>query len=612
MNLFRRARALIGQTRIFGREYLGYELAEWPLLRVLLFSPWFRLALLLSIVCFGAAVAALPAIWRTSPDGFQPIIKINALNWLRARRLAVAGENRYRSGDFVSADFIFRQSLEHNPGNIGTVRSILRNALAAQTDNGQIQVTKYIPWLLALGKTNAIDLDLASSLLESTEDWERILGTLEPIKTQLHGNAAAAYFKALFRLGFIKSADEQWKQLAKNVLPQDATLPLYHAALAAITSGQLAGWDAKFAEARNDPRFERTASQLDLVVSSNRGDVERYGKVLEHLQKAGPVKIGLCARYWEMLYRHGRQTEAREKALKFEAPDKDGASAFHLAEAYERLQLHDEALALLEGLMKTSYASASSFVLYTDILREKKDWEKLRTAARSMRDRVPDLGGYGYYLEGLAEVRDNRSEIGDAAFKRIPTARFESYGLALVVANSLADLDRSEIALQLLRNFADRAEKDPLYWQAMVTVATKQRDSALLYEAASSWHKLAPDDARSQRLYAAALLCHRVQPEEALKRADAEYQAAPKNAATRINKALALNLNGRFSESETLLSGMDPKPLPPAIKVYYLFAEFELKANQREGDESQALFAQIDQSLLFTAEREHLQQLNKK
>src|SRR5258708_4010226 len=112
MNFFRRVRALVAQTRFFGRVYLGYELAEWPLLRVLLFSPWFRIALLLSIICFGAAITALPQIWRTTPDGCEKVVKINALNWLRAKRLAAAGEKRRAIGDFASADFIFRQSFE--------------------------------------------------------------------------------------------------------------------------------------------------------------------------------------------------------------------------------------------------------------------------------------------------------------------------------------------------------------------------------------------------------------------------------------------------------------------------------------------------------------------
>src|ERR1041385_1447673 len=149
------------------KEELGAKLFDYPLLRQLLFERWFRLAFtfLVCIIIFFALF--LPKIWRTSPPGFRPVIKVSGLDLVQARSLKRSALRAEAKGDYDQANYAWLSALANNRADAELVRGTLRNMLhdphRRQRAN---QGVREALWLLKLTGTNVVDLELATRILD--------------------------------------------------------------------------------------------------------------------------------------------------------------------------------------------------------------------------------------------------------------------------------------------------------------------------------------------------------------------------------------------------------------------------------------------------------------
>src|ERR1041384_7603305 len=74
-----------------------------PFLRLILFNGWFQLSFGLVFLLFVAGLLYLPKIWRVSPSGFLPVIRISWLDMTQNWSLKRSARKYMASRDFALA-----------------------------------------------------------------------------------------------------------------------------------------------------------------------------------------------------------------------------------------------------------------------------------------------------------------------------------------------------------------------------------------------------------------------------------------------------------------------------------------------------------------------------
>jgi len=266
---------------------LPERLINSPLLRVVVFDPWFRAAVISVVVVLVFLALFLPKMWRMTPRGFLPVVKISGLDMAQAWSLKRSALRSMAAGDFERAAYAWQAAVANNPADAELVRGALRNFLQPDRPNPKYQGTAVgqTLWLLRLTGTNAADVELVSQVYNKFELYDLILRLLGPGERRLNSPEQVAYLKALFHCGEMIRFAERWQKLSENPAAITPDLQLYHAAY-------LAGWetsaDAHAGRKQLEAALERPDSQLlanrlRLAVSMHRADAEGYNESLQRL-----------------------------------------------------------------------------------------------------------------------------------------------------------------------------------------------------------------------------------------------------------------------------------------------------------------------------------------
>src|SRR5262249_53874179 len=143
-------------------------LENFPLLRQLLFERWFRLAFAACALIFVFFALFLPKIWKTTPTGFRPIVKVSGLDLVQAWSLKRTALKAEQAGQFDEANYAWQAALANNPANKDLVRGSLNCVLRdPHRREHALQALGYAYWLLKLTGTNDLaDLQLAGRVFE--------------------------------------------------------------------------------------------------------------------------------------------------------------------------------------------------------------------------------------------------------------------------------------------------------------------------------------------------------------------------------------------------------------------------------------------------------------
>ena len=218
------------------RQTLSPKLIYSPFLRLVVFNFWFRLAffgfaLLLIFLCL-----FLPKIWRVTPLGFLPEIKISGLDMAQAWSLRRSALGSAAAGRYEEAAFAWEAAVGNNPGNPELVRGALFNALRIDRPNPKYLAAslRQSVWLLRLTGTNRTDVELVAELYDKFQLYDVVVRLLTPIQDRLTDHEEVLFLKALFHAGQIKQFAERWDRLGDRQA-QEPAMQLHHAA-------HLAGW----------------------------------------------------------------------------------------------------------------------------------------------------------------------------------------------------------------------------------------------------------------------------------------------------------------------------------------------------------------------------------
>ena len=597
---------------------LANRFVYFPLVRVLIFSVWFRVAfagfflLLLFLALF------LPRIWTVTPAGFLPVYKRSGLDMAQAWSLKRSALRAMNAGQFDRAAYSWEAAVERNPANAELIRGALRNTLQLPRPGPKQQgaAIGQSLWLLRLTGTNAADLELVTRIGDKFQLYDLLLALLGPRAERLTPAEETVYLKALFHSGQMAPFASRWERL-----PQDSTvraeLELYHCAF-------LAGWGPVSTVSEGQRRLEAAlekpaqrvlADRLQLLVSARRADAGRYLASLQRLEQAEADTLQEHVVYWRLLAALGRKEEARTLLHSFPRPPSSPLDTLRLAETQVALDLRDEARQLLEKSTLQFGNAQDIWLAWANLLLEDKRWEELRELALQIRQhpRMRDeLAGFSFYLEGSAELGLQRPAMAEAAFSKVARHPFENHALALATARSLLKLGYAAVARDLLLPLEKHFSERPDYWHELFGAACELKQADLMAAAAARAYRLQPENATAANNYAAALLVKRDRPEEAIRLTLQVLNRFPESNAAKINHAMALLLNHRTAEAESLLESIAPEKLSGREANSFHLASFEVFFTQQQYDQAREASDRIAVHDLFPHQRAWLDELRQR
>ncbi|MSU63410.1 MAG: hypothetical protein EXS31_13615 [Pedosphaera sp.] len=603
------------------KDEFALKLINYPMLNsvlcLLIYERMFRLAFFAALLFIPLVLLSILKVWRTTPAGFIPEVKVSGIDFVQAWSLRRTAEKEAAQGRFEDALYSWRIAAANNPGNPDLIRGCLRH-LGSRDDARKYAQTAlgYSSWLLRLTSTNAADLELAVKVFQTYRLDDATVYILTPIEDQLTSTAQSAYLKAIFNRGEISRFASRWNK-RKQELESDPELRLYHAAY-------LSGWgphetapDGKqlLDKAKEDPALRDLAHRLQLRVSERLLQMDTYRESLAYLQERRLDTLTDHVGHWQLQAMLGGKTEAVRLLQNHVQPPTSGEEAVTLAKAYFDFGFPDTARDLMKRYSTEFVESEAIWLSYSNLLIDQKRWDdlfevalQLRHEAHPLRDR---LHGYSYYIEGVAQARRDRRDDARAAFKKLLEAHIRNKLWELSAAETAENLGFADIAQELLLDIQKDVPNTPEYWMLLAKTAYETKEPSVLVTAMSSAYKLRPDDFTVVNNFAASLLSTRQRPEQALQLTARVLQKSPGLAAARINHACALVQNQKNDEAKTLLATVEPASLKGSDLTSYHMAEFELNLNLRQFVEAKRHSEKIELQHLFSTERQWLEKAKK-
>jgi hypothetical protein len=602
------------------KDRIASRFLELPILhmlvRSLLYSVWFRLFFLAFLSLPVVLPLALTKIWRTTPAGFQPIVRISGIDWMQARSLRRTAVQELQNGKVRDGIISYGAALANNPADLKLVRGFLRQIIE-HVDPPEFQgpALSRAFWLLRLTQTNLVELELAATVFEKYGIDHYLISLLKPQQSKLTPPLQKHYLLALFKDGQLGEFDRFWSSPTRSpALLDDPEVRLYRAAFAAgwspSSASELGG--VRLEEYFVDPQWRVLANRLYLHVCEQRNEVDHYMSALARLQEWGKARVTDHVRGWRLLAANGRKDEAIQLAREFSDLPSTAIETAQLAQALFQLNLREAAEKLLDRFVLEFSFLDGLWVLYGDLLIESGRWDKLRQFALSMRLNTEvreRLSDYSYYLEGRVELAKSAFLAAEAAFGKIGTQSYANPELGLAIAQGLQRLGYGRAARPLLAGLEPQSETNPGYWEAVTATAFEAKDPELLLRAATKALSLNPMNWKLMNNFAAASLINRTNAEESIKYTFQLIQHFPNNLAMRINHGLALAQNHRYAEADALLAAISPQSLTESERTLYYLACIETLVHQKRIELARSFLREIDVAQLFPAQKEALDRL---
>jgi len=598
------------------KQKLSTHFDDHPLLLVLLFSTWFRVV----FVLFVAGLLALPAvmlkIWRTSPDGFVPIVRISGIDWAQSWSLRRTARSQATAGQWENALFSLRAAMANNPANPDTLRELLETSLHAEiTPKTTSMVLGQAYWLIRLTGTNRTDVELSARAFDHFKCYELVEGLLAPYDKELSAPIQALRLKAYFELGRVDPFQRLLEKVGAD-LPKEPEIGLYKAAYQAGwgAPGEMTQGREKLEAAASDPQWRILANRLLIRVSRQLLDEPGYRKALEQLDQARGSSALDHVGYWRLLLALGRKGDAVELAKNFPYPPKTPLEVVQMGEIFTELGLKEATHALLQKYAVQFSDSDAVWLYYANYLLENQQWEEIRTLALTIRRESSvrdELAAFSYYLEGRAELALDRRPLAESAFRKCLEFEFHQAKLALYVASSFNRLGFPEIAAPILVKLQKQFGDNIGYWQMVFMSANEMKQADLLLTSASNGFRLQPTLTFAAHNYAAALLVSHQRPEEAVRLTMDVLASRPGSYPAMINHSLALLANQRIDEAEKLIQTIPVSRLSPEEASSYYLAVLQTEVARHEDGKIGETARRINLSHLFPGERQFVSDILK-
>ena len=586
------------------RRRLDQEGNLSPLRRALRYM-WVRLVVVLVVAVVLAVGLSLPPMWRSSPSGFSPVVRVSLLERLQSHSLQHAAQRLESEGKSAEALLAWRQAIANDPADVEANRGFIRSLSSANK-----LASELLPmglwrsqWLLRLTATNQTDVELVAHLCTRYEVTDLALALLTSAEARLSQAALGDLLRTLFYSGQMESFAGVWDR-HPGVDRNDPELTLFHQAweIAWGPPRGISAAKAAFQKAKEDLKLRSVACQLQLSVSDAMADLEGYAESLRQLRDLHADRPLDHVRYWRMLLATGQKREAAELARAYASPPGTTLEARLMFDTFLKVDLKEYAAEFLQKHLATFEFDRELWVRQSELLIALQHWDELRGLAVDLREtRHQGLGltGYAWFLEGLANYRSHLPEPAWEAFRKVPLWPVDDPLLGYRIAKTLTDFGNPELAKDVLVSLERAAGGTAEYWFHLVVAAYEAHEFDTMLSAAEKAYQLAPENLVYINNYAAALLMQRQKSPLAVQLTLRKLTATPRDDGARLNHALALLQNDRVAEAATLLREVDERRLDGRLHTIFNLALFELKFREQKPAEALAAYAQIENRFLL-------------
>jgi hypothetical protein len=603
------------------RVWLLERLTDYPLLRLLICQGWFRVVFGLVLAMVLLAMVAIPKVWRTTPAGFRPVIRVSLVDLVQARALAESARRSAAAGAEEEAAFAWQSAVANNVANVGYHRAALQQMLRCDQLSRQYvgQTISEIQWLLRLTATNSADLEMATHFYDRYGAMGELYGLLRPRRDTLTDAQSGPYLKAAFQAGDMEEFGRAWER-GGGRFAEDGDLGLYHAAY-------LAGWGPVERAEEGRRRLEEGARQagswvvaarLQLAVYAKQMDGDRYAEVLNRLEDAGLDRLGDRLGYWALLKLLGRKGRAQELAAEYLAPPRYPWEVVQLTGAYLQLGMDVQAMELLRkhapdfGRHGGPWGAAL-WLAECDLLIAHERWSELLDVATQMRHMGGvrlEMSGFIGFAEGRARHSLGHTDLAQMAMKVAAEGEYPTSGVALQAAVTMRRLGYLTAARDLLARFETDLRMDLRYWRTVIEVADQlKEDSVLLLKAAMNGRQLQAGDPAWDADYGIALLINRQSPAEAAQVTWKLLSGDPGRVEWKVHHAWALAMNQRLNEAEVLLREVNQLQLNEmGLSIYHLGA-FEIHYQRKDFARARRDLERISRRHLFPCQLRWLEKM---
>ncbi len=588
---------------------------DTSLLGILRTEPKFRWALA-GLVLLGLFIGGmLPKIWITSPEGFDPVVKVSGLDLIQARSLRHSAVRHADNGEVSEAMSAWHSAIANNMGDPDSFRGILRYGLGVDhlEQRWVLPMLQQAGWLMRLSKTNQADLELACAVYQRNELHETVARLLSDTNRVLSVQGNAILARSLFESGRMAEFGELWKK-SGDQLQVNPDMQVLRAAWGAGW-GPAVGMQAAakaLADATTKPDLATNALRLQLAVQAQRMDTAGVDDTFQRLQSLRADRLTDHVRYWLLLDFLGRRQQAIDRARNFVTQPQTASEAEVLLRAWSRLGQYDLAVDFGTKQMANYPNATQLWLLLSRMLVAAQKWDEVRSVAVEIRNnhrmsRI--LGGYTYYLEGVAEHGAGFSSRAEAAFRSLLRQPPDDPMLTFEAASEIQRLGYAEPARELYRTLEKTMGDKLVFWQQMAKAAHDTHETALLVAACEKAHQIEPNNLVLANNHAAALLITRSNATEAVKLTMAVLSKAPESSIARINHALALAQMARYDDAEAELGKLQITSLDEQEQTFYHFALLDCDAGRGRLEEARKEIELVELRYLFPPQIEWMTQM---
>ena len=231
------------------RSFLLEKLPEWLANRyprvtdyyhLFVSDRWLIPGLFCAFLMVSTCAVATLKLWRTTPDGFKPVIKVSMIDRIQGWSLYRSAGQSVAKQDFYLANIAYRLAAANDPGNPDYFRKYLEVMQHEQSSSTLgAECFRYGSWLLRLTQTNQTDLDLFVSTMEHCRQYSDISRLLETKIETRTSVQYSAYMRGLFHLRSYHAFRDLWPKTAEP-LASDPLLAIYAQAVTVILDKQTA------------------------------------------------------------------------------------------------------------------------------------------------------------------------------------------------------------------------------------------------------------------------------------------------------------------------------------------------------------------------------------
>ena len=542
---------------------------------------WLLVAMV-AVALMAGGLMCLSKSWTVTPPGIDPTVQVSILDMVQAKMLSKSARDEGAAGRWKEAAMGWRAAVANNPGDVEVLRGWMEAVIASKRglvfQGGYSMPHAY--WLLRLGGTNDLDLDLALRFLGHLDMPEHVLYLGLPKFSQLKPRAAGEVLKAVLYSGDERKFAELWA-LGGKEFEKDPELVLYREAWKAHWGppGTLReGWE-RLKAARSDPALRITALRLGARVAFARMDVEEHRQVLGLLDFEEQATVDDHVNHWRLLIGQGRIGEARKLAT-VNLPTPRRIQEVHaLADALMDFGMHVEALGVMDKLPAGIMADPKLELMRAGCLVRLARWEDLRVLALSLRanPRSPgELLASSYALEAVATKRMERLDMAQMLAGKAAESGGSSLEIVFPSALLLAKEGFVMEAVEMFRRIEQAEGNNKVYWTGRLQVVTQSANSEELVLCSQRAMEMDPKDLSAANNHAASLIVTRRNPAEAVQLTFANLSKAPDHPGLQLNHAMALSLNGRHDEAARMLGRIPVERLTADEMASYRLAWFDV------------------------------------